>query len=40
MLLLLRESLSGVDVVRIVNCQPAVKRILEIANFNQLFSVT
>jgi anti-anti-sigma factor len=40
MLLLLREALSGVDVVRIVNCQPAVKRILEIANFNQLFSVT
>jgi anti-anti-sigma factor len=40
MLLLLREAVAGIDKVRIVNCQPAVRRILEIANFNQLFLVT
>lgn len=40
MLLLLREAVSGTDKVRIVNCRPAVRRILEIANFNQLFLVT
>jgi anti-anti-sigma factor len=40
MLLLLREAVSGVESVRIINCQPAVRRILEIANFNQLFLVT
>ncbi|MET0594995.1 MAG: STAS domain-containing protein, partial [Polyangiaceae bacterium] len=40
MLLLLREAVSGTDRVRIVNCQPAVRRILEIANFNHLFLVS
>jgi anti-anti-sigma regulatory factor len=32
--------MAGMDKVRIVNCRPAVRRILEIANFNQLFVVT
>jgi anti-anti-sigma factor len=40
MLLLLREAVSDVDKVRIVNCQAAVRRILEIANFDRLFVVT
>ena len=40
MLLLLREAVADVDKVRIVNCQPAVRRILEIANFDRLFAVT
>src|SRR5262245_12406190 len=39
MLLLLREAVPD-DKVRIVNCQPAVRRILEIANFDRLFAVT
>ena len=38
MLLVLRES-AGSGNVRIVNCGPAVRRILEVANFNQLFSL-
>jgi anti-anti-sigma factor len=40
MLLLLREAVSEIDMIRIINCQPAVRRILEIANFDRLFVVT
>jgi len=36
MLLVLREE-AGAENVCIVNCQPPVRRILEIANFNTLF---
>ena len=38
MLLVLREKAGGAR-VRIVNCGQAVRRILEIANFNQLFAL-
>lgn len=38
MLLVLRETVGDAK-VRIVNARPAVKRILEIANFQKLFQV-
>ena len=38
MLLVLRE-VAGSGHVRIVNCGPAVRRILEVANFNRLFAL-
>lgn len=38
MLLVLREAVMG-GRVRILRCRPAVRRILEIANFQTLFSV-
>ena len=38
MLLVLREE-AGAEHVRVVNCQPAVRRILEIANFQSLFTI-
>jgi anti-anti-sigma factor len=37
MLLLLRENVGSRGVVKIVNANPAVRRILEIANFQRLF---
>lgn len=40
MLLLLRKHAGGdQDAVRIINAQPEVRKILEIANFNCLFKV-
>ncbi len=38
MLLVLRES-AGSATVRITNSRPAVRKILQIANFNTLFSI-
>jgi len=38
MLLVLREE-AGAEHVRVLNCQPAVRRILEIANFQSLFTI-
>ena len=40
MLLLLREHAEPKSRVRIANCRPAVRRILEIANFHTLFAVS
>ena len=40
MLLVMRESVEGHGDVKIINCTPAVRRILDIANFHQLFLVT
>lgn len=39
MLLLLRERADGQRKVKIVNCRPAVRRILEVANFQTLFPI-
>jgi HptB-dependent secretion and biofilm anti anti-sigma factor len=39
MLLLLREHAGKRGTVRLVNCQADVKRILAIANFQQLFDI-
>ena len=39
MLLLLRDSVPAQGAVRIVRCNPAVKRILRIANIDQLVTV-
>jgi anti-anti-sigma factor len=39
MLLVLRDQVGSAN-VRIVNCRPAVRRILEIANFGSLFVLT
>jgi len=39
MLLLLRDSVPTQGAVRIVRCNPAVKRILRIANIDQLVTV-
>lgn len=40
MLLLLREHVQGDrDRVRIVNCNPEIRKILEIANFDKLFEI-
>lgn len=38
MLLVLRESLGGVK-VRVTNCRPSILKILQIANFNSLFTL-
>jgi hypothetical protein len=38
MLLVLRES-AGSATVRIANSRPAVRKILQIANFNTLFAI-
>lgn len=38
MLLVLRESLGGIK-VKVTNCRPSVLKILQIANFNNLFSI-
>jgi anti-anti-sigma factor len=40
MLLLLRENVGAKGVVKIVNATPAVRRILEIANFQRLFPLS
>lgn len=41
MLLILREKMGGDrSAVKITNASPDVKKILEIANFNQLFTLT
>ena len=40
MLLLLRETAGEGAQVRIVNCRPTVRRILEVANFHTLFPVS
>jgi HptB-dependent secretion and biofilm anti anti-sigma factor len=40
MLLLLRDHAGGDDAeVRIVNCNPDVRRILKVSNFEQLFEI-
>lgn len=39
MLLLLRERSEDSGPVRIVNCRPAVRHILEIAHFNAIFAI-
>ncbi len=40
MLLLLRDHAGGdASEVRIVNCNPSVRRILKVSNFEQLFSI-
>jgi len=40
MLLLLREYAGGDDAkVKIANCRPVIKEILDIANFDKLFSI-
>lgn len=40
MLLLLREHVNGDRMrVRIVNCNPEIRKILEIANFDKLFDI-
>lgn len=41
MLLLLREHVEGDrNRVRIVNCNPEIRKILEIANFDKLFDIS
>lgn len=41
MLLLLREHVQGArGRVRIVNCNPEIRKILEIANFDKLFEIS
>ena len=41
MLLLMREELGNDDAkVKIVNCRPSIKKLLEMASFHQLFDVT
>jgi anti-anti-sigma factor len=40
MLLLLRESAGGRASIELVNCKPAVRRVLEIANFGSLFPLS
>lgn len=40
MLLLLREHAGGDKaIVRIINCRPVIKEILDIANFDKLFTI-
>lgn len=40
MLLLMREELGNEDAnVKIVNCRPTIRKLLEMANFHQLFDV-
>jgi HptB-dependent secretion and biofilm anti anti-sigma factor len=40
MLLLLREKVGAAGGVKVINCNPAVRRILEIANFQRLFPLS
>lgn len=41
MLLLMREELGNDDAnVKVVNCRPNIKKLLEMASFHQLFDVT
>jgi anti-anti-sigma factor len=40
MLLLLRESAGNNAAIKLANCRPSVRRILEIANFQSLFPIS
>jgi HptB-dependent secretion and biofilm anti anti-sigma factor len=40
MLLLLREKVGARGMIKVVNCNPTVRRILEIANFQRLFELS
>lgn len=40
MLLLLRERMTAAEkVIELVNCQPSVRQVFAIANFNKLFTI-
>jgi HptB-dependent secretion and biofilm anti anti-sigma factor len=40
MLLLLREKVGTRGTIKVINCNPAVRRTLEIANFQRLFPLS